>query len=54
MHGLYTAYYPDGTIKEQGEYIANKKHKDWKEFDENGKLTTTRVFRAGILIEPKD
>jgi antitoxin component YwqK of YwqJK toxin-antitoxin module len=38
---------------EQGEYAAGKKHKEWKTFDEAGLLLSTRVFRAGILIEEK-
>jgi len=53
QHGLYTSYYQNGKIKEQGEYVANKKHKEWKEFDEEGTVVKTYVFRAGILIEEK-
>ena len=53
-HGLFTAYHPNGKIKEQGEYIADKKHKEWKEFDEHGNLVKTDVFKAGLLVEPKN
>jgi antitoxin component YwqK of YwqJK toxin-antitoxin module len=52
-HGLFTAYYPNGKIKEQGEYIADKKHKEWKEYDDQGNVTRTYIFKAGILIETK-
>ncbi|MCI0750802.1 MAG: toxin-antitoxin system YwqK family antitoxin, partial [Flammeovirgaceae bacterium] len=50
-HGLFTAYHQNGNIREQGEYIADRKHKEWKEYDEQGKLVTTFVFYAGILKE---
>jgi antitoxin component YwqK of YwqJK toxin-antitoxin module len=50
---LYISYFPNGKIKEQGEYVANKKHKEWKEFDETGKLIKTLKFQAGILISEK-
>ncbi|QLH31090.1 MAG: hypothetical protein HWD62_00375 [Cyclobacteriaceae bacterium] len=53
QHGTYTKYYPSGKIMEQGEYVANKKHKEWKEFDEEGNVVKTYVFRAGILMEEK-
>jgi antitoxin component YwqK of YwqJK toxin-antitoxin module len=53
QHGLYTQYYPTGKIKEQGSYVANKKHNEWKEYDEQGNVIKTLVFRAGILIEEK-
>jgi antitoxin component YwqK of YwqJK toxin-antitoxin module len=53
QHGLYISYFPNGKIKEQGEYVANKKHKEWKEFDETGKLIKTLKFQAGILISEK-
>ena len=51
QHGLYTSYHPNGKLKEQGEYVANRKHKEWKEFDEKGNLIKTYVFKAGILVE---
>ena len=44
---------PCGQLKEQGEYVAGRKHKEWKEFDEQGKLIRTFVFNAGILVEEK-
>ena len=53
MHGPYIGYWPNGKIKEQGEYVANKKHKEWREFDPEGKLIKIQNFRAGMLIEPK-
>ncbi len=53
QHGLYTSYYQTGQIKEQGEYVANLKHKEWKEFDDQGNLTKTYQFKAGILIVDK-
>ena len=40
-------------MKEQGEYIADKKHKDWVEYDEQGQVVKTYTFKAGILIEEK-
>ncbi len=53
QHGPYTAYWPNGKIKEQGEFVANKRHKEWKEFDERGNLVKTTVFKAGIVVEEK-
>jgi antitoxin component YwqK of YwqJK toxin-antitoxin module len=50
-HGLFTSYYPNGAIHEQGEYVADKKHKEWKIFDEEGNLIQTQVFKAGILVQ---
>jgi antitoxin component YwqK of YwqJK toxin-antitoxin module len=40
-------------MKEQGEYIADKRHKEWKEYDEQGQLKRTLLYRAGILVVPK-
>jgi uncharacterized protein len=54
QHGPYVSYHPNGKIKEQGEYVANKKHKEWKEFDEEGKLVKSYMFNAGILQKPKE
>ena len=34
------------------EFIADKKHKEWKEFDEQGNLKRTLIFKAGILVQP--
>jgi antitoxin component YwqK of YwqJK toxin-antitoxin module len=53
-HGLFTDYYPNGNMKEQGEYIADKKLKEWKEYDEQGNVVRKFVFKAGILVEPKE
>jgi antitoxin component YwqK of YwqJK toxin-antitoxin module len=50
---MFIAYYPDGKVREQGEYIADKKHKTWTEYDEQGSVKSTLVFRAGILVPPK-
>jgi antitoxin component YwqK of YwqJK toxin-antitoxin module len=49
-HGLYTSYYPSGAVKETGEYAADKKHKEWKTFDEQGKLLSSVVFKAGTAM----
>ena len=49
-HGPFTYYHTNGKIREQGEYVADKKHKEWKEFDETGALKKTLLYRAGILI----
>jgi antitoxin component YwqK of YwqJK toxin-antitoxin module len=40
-------------VKEQGEYVANKRHKVWVEYDEKGKLMKTYTFNAGILVSEK-
>jgi antitoxin component YwqK of YwqJK toxin-antitoxin module len=48
--GPYTSYYPNGKVKEQGEYATDKKHREWKVFDEAGGLVSSTVFRAGIEV----
>ncbi len=53
QHGPYTAYWPNGKVKEEGEFVANKRHKAWKEYDESGKLVKTITFKAGIIVEEK-
>jgi antitoxin component YwqK of YwqJK toxin-antitoxin module len=40
-------------VKEQGEYTADKKNKEWKEYDADGKLVSTSMYRAGKLITGK-
>jgi antitoxin component YwqK of YwqJK toxin-antitoxin module len=47
------SYYPNGQIKEQGEYIANKKHNPWKEYNEAGELIKTSIYKSGLLMEEK-
>ena len=38
---------PSGIVRETGEYAADKKHKEWKTFDEQGKQLSSVVFKAG-------
>jgi antitoxin component YwqK of YwqJK toxin-antitoxin module len=45
------AYFNNGTIKEQGDFIGDKKHGEWKEFDEQGNLKRTLIFKAGNLVQ---
>ena len=42
--GLFTTYHLNGKVKEQGEYAADKKHKEWREYDEGGNLVTNHAF----------
>ena len=48
--GLYTAYHANGKIKEQGEYAGDKKHKEWKVYDEGGGLVSSTMFKAGVEV----
>ena len=52
LHGLFTAYHHNGKIKEQGHYIANKKHREWKHYHENGEVIKVEMFNAGLLVDP--
>ena len=49
--GKFTSYYPQGGIHEQGDYMGDKKHGEWKEFDAQGNLLKTHIFKAGNLVQ---
>jgi len=45
------AYHSNGKMKEQGEYIGDKKYKEWKTFDENGSPLSSVVYKAGVPVK---
>ncbi len=45
------AYYSNGTVHEEGQYMADKKHGEWKTYNEQGGLDQSTVFRAGIALK---
>lgn len=47
---MFTSYYSNGKVKEAGEYVADKKHKEWKTYDEQGKLERSIIFKAGSAV----
>jgi antitoxin component YwqK of YwqJK toxin-antitoxin module len=53
-HGLFTTYFPNGKIHEQGQYLGDKKQGAWKEFNEQGNLLRTLIFKAGNLVETRE
>ncbi|MCA1918016.1 MAG: hypothetical protein LDL38_01335 [Flavobacterium piscis] len=49
--GMHKFYYPNGNIEIFGAYRMGKKHKDWKKFDESGKLLVTYTYKNDVLIK---
>ena len=50
---MYTSYHPNGKVREQGEYAADRKHREWKMFDEEGNLINTVIYRGGVVVPAK-
>lgn len=42
-------YYNSGKIKEEGEYVAGKKHKTWRIYDLDGYVITTIIYNLGEI-----
>jgi antitoxin component YwqK of YwqJK toxin-antitoxin module len=50
MNGEHKEYHEDGkTIKISGSYLNDKKNGTWKEFDKEGKLINTQVYKNDVL-----
>lgn len=49
--GLSLYYYPEGLIKEEVQYVNNKRQGWTREFDKEGKLISLQRFNNGTLVE---
>lgn len=49
LNGLYTEYYPDKNLKEQGIYKKGLKDGVWKSWKENGTLNPTVTWKKGAI-----
>ena len=50
--GSYTSYYPNGRVKEKGNYISDLKVGNWKTYHENGRLSS--IGNYSIIRNFKD
>ena len=50
--GSYSSYYPNGRVKEKGNYISNLKVGNWKTYHENGRLNS--IGNYSIINTVKD
>lgn len=48
--GLWRTYYPDGTIKSEGDYVDGKKNGVFKEFDKKGKLVDIKQMMGDTTM----
>lgn len=49
--GKHRFWYPDGTLKEAGNYILGKKEGDWSYYTEDGLLYLTITYRNGTEVK---
>tara|TARA_Y100000782_G_scaffold115634_1_gene163575 strand:+ start:41859 stop:43448 length:1590 start_codon:yes stop_codon:yes gene_type:complete len=47
--GPWKEYYPDGTLRAEGEYLDGERFKRWKFYFQNGKLEQTGKYKKGGL-----
>ena len=47
-HGPFVSYYPDGNLKEKGEFKFGKKHRLWRKWHNNGKIKSVTQWRNGF------
>jgi hypothetical protein len=50
LNGLYTAYYPNKNLKEQGNFKKGLKDGIWKNWNEDGSFAKTCTWNNGIEI----
>lgn len=50
-NGLMTEYNPNGTVKETGNYVNDKREGTFKFFDIRGQLITSRKFKADKVVK---
>lgn len=50
-NGLTTEYNPNGTVKETGSYVNDKREGEFKFFDIRGNLITKRKFKADKVVK---
>ncbi len=48
LHGVFTVYYLNKQLKEQGSFKKGLKNGEWKEWNENGKLTLRTNYFEGV------
>lgn len=44
-------YYPNGRIKREGSFRGGKREGTWREFDENGNVTSSQIYQNGRLVQ---
>lgn len=49
-HDLVYTYYDDGKMKSKGSFLNNVPNGLYMEFDTNGRVTTTRIYKSGNTI----
>ena len=42
--GIWRRYHPNGTLHDEGEYLADKRVGEWKTYDDAGELSKTKKF----------
>lgn len=52
LHGLYTDFYLDNNIKEQGNFVMGLKDGIWKSWNDQGILMSQITFKEGIAEGP--
>jgi len=48
--GPYTRYHADGTLAEEGFYLAGRRQGAWYVYDRRGRLSGKRIYRDGELL----
>ncbi|WP_103867035.1 toxin-antitoxin system YwqK family antitoxin [Aquimarina sp. I32.4] len=46
-------YYATGILKQEGNYENGKKQDEWCEYDKEGKLTKTVIYKEGMIVKDK-
>lgn len=44
-------YYPNGRIKREASFRDGKKEGTWREFDENGNVVSSQIYKNGTLVQ---
>lgn len=50
LNGLYTEYFANKSLKEQGSFVKGLKHGIWKAWDEDGKLISETNWKNGVQV----
>jgi hypothetical protein len=50
LNGHYIAYYPDKTLKEEGEFKKGLKHGEWKTWNHKGELLGVVKWEEGMVV----
>lgn len=53
LNGLYTEYYVNKNLKEQGDFKKGLKDGVWKEWDKDGSLVAISTWKNGIAVTGK-